>query len=139
MLNYQRTRPSPHSTAPPSAGTRSLSRAAAGLLAGLIAVSVSAVSGASPAAAEEPTLDAGQFQGVNWARAGDDFTYGAVVPEGLNEADSYETVKVKADAILSGFQSTLGANTVRLPVNSRSIPLGGPGCLGERSHPADPG
>jgi hypothetical protein len=81
MLNYQRTRPGPHPTAPPPAGNRSLRRAAAGLLAGLITVSISAVSGASPAAAE-PTLDAGQFQGVNWARVGDNFTYGAVVPRG---------------------------------------------------------
>jgi hypothetical protein len=122
MLDRQRTRPSPHSTALPPAGTRTLRRAAAGLLAGLITVSISTLSGASAAAADDLALDARQFQGVNWARVGDNFTYGAVVPEGLNESDSYETVKVKADAVLSGFQSTLGANTVRLPINSHSVP-----------------
>ncbi|MET7714906.1 ricin-type beta-trefoil lectin domain protein [Streptomyces sp. NPDC005407] len=84
---------------------------------------ISVLAGApSSAAAEESQLDASQFQGVNWARVGDNFTYGAVVPEGLNESDSYETVKAKANAILGGFQSTLGANTVRLPINSHSVP-----------------
>jgi hypothetical protein len=122
MLNYQRTRPSPHSIALPPASIRSLRRAATGLLAALITVPISTLSGASPAAAQDPALNAGQFQGVNWAMPGDNFSYDAVVPEGLTESDSYETVKAKANAILSGFQSTLGANTVRLPINSHSVP-----------------
>ena len=36
-------------------------------------------------------------------------------------ADSYATTQAKANAVLAGFQTNLGANTVRLPVNYPTI------------------
>ncbi|MFF9809085.1 ricin-type beta-trefoil lectin domain protein [Streptomyces coeruleorubidus] len=122
MPNSQRTRPGPHSAVLPPARTRFLRRALACLAAALIAVPITMLSTASPAAAEPNPTDASKFQGVNWARVGDNFIQGAVVPEGLNSSDSYDVVKAKANAILGGFQSTLGANTVRLPINTHSVP-----------------
>src|SRR5262245_22673318 len=61
------------------------------------------------------------FRGVNWADARDNYVDGWVIPTGLTASDSYATVKTKADGILSGFQSLLGANTVRLPINPQSV------------------
>ncbi|WP_026117042.1 ricin-type beta-trefoil lectin domain protein [Nocardiopsis valliformis] len=87
----------------------------------LIAVPVGALPAPSPAAAADE-LDATRFGGVNWAAPGDNFVDGPVVPEGLEESDSYATVRAKADAVYSGFESTVGANTVRLPVNTYSVP-----------------
>jgi hypothetical protein len=62
-----------------------------------------------------------QFQGVNWARAGDNFTGGPLVLYGLSSSDSYTTVRAKADAVFAGFERNLGANTVRLPINTYSV------------------
>ncbi|MFF3248418.1 ricin-type beta-trefoil lectin domain protein [Streptomyces sp. NPDC002870] len=122
MPNSQRTRPGPHSAVLPPARTRFLRRALACLAAALIAVPITVLTTTSPAAAETNPTDASKFKGVNWARPLDNFVHGDVVPEGLDSSDSYDTVKVKANAILSGFQSTLGANTVRLPINTHSVP-----------------
>lgn len=61
------------------------------------------------------------FRGVNWADARDNYVNGWVIPTGLSASDSYSTVKTKADGIISGFQSLLGANTVRLPINPESV------------------
>ena len=80
--------------------------------------SATAASAAAPPAADG--LDPSQFHGVNWARPGDNFADGPLVLEGLDAADSYDTVKAKADAVLAGFQD-IGVNTVRLPVNTRSV------------------
>ncbi|RPF39089.1 ricin-type beta-trefoil lectin domain protein [Streptomyces sp. TLI_185] len=121
MPNSQRTRPGPHSAVLPPARTRFLRRALACLAAALIAAPITMLSTASPAAAETNPTDAGKFKGVNWAMPGDNFSSGAVVPEGLDSSDSYATVNAKANAILSGFQNT-GANTVRLPINKYSVP-----------------
>ncbi|WP_121183973.1 ricin-type beta-trefoil lectin domain protein [Nocardiopsis sp. Huas11] len=101
----------------------------------LLAVPAGAASAASPAAAapaapvtpaapaaEAAELDASRFGGVNWAAPGDNFIDGPVVPEGLSESDDYATVRAKADAVYSGFESTVGANTVRLPINTYSVP-----------------
>jgi hypothetical protein len=63
----------------------------------------------------------GDFRGVNWADARDNYVDGWVIPTGLTASDSYATVRAKADGILSGFQSLIGANTVRLPINPRSV------------------
>ncbi len=92
----------------------------ASTLAALIAVPVAVLSAVSPAKAA--TLNAAQFGGVNWAVPGDNFVNGPVVPEGLSSSDSYATVQAKATAVVSGFQSTAGANTVRLPINKYSVP-----------------
>jgi hypothetical protein len=61
------------------------------------------------------------FHGVNWADARDNYVNGWVIPSGLTASDSYNTVYSKANGIIAGFQSQLGANTVRLPVNPQSV------------------
>jgi hypothetical protein len=105
---------------------RAPGRVAAAALAALVAVPLGVLSYASATAAEpaaEPAqLAASDFKGVNWAMPGDNFTDGPVVPEGLSESDDYDTVYAKATAIVEGFASTIGANTVRLPINTQSVP-----------------
>ena len=61
------------------------------------------------------------FRGVNWADARDNYVDGWVIPSGLTSSDTYATVKTKADGIVAGFQSLLGANTLRLPINPQSV------------------
>jgi hypothetical protein len=61
------------------------------------------------------------FHGVNWADQRDNFVDGTLVLGGLSTSDSYATTQAKANGILSGFQSNLGANTVRLPVNYPTV------------------
>src|SRR4051795_3506798 len=72
----------------------------------------------APVAAAAATTS---FRGVNWADARDNYVDGWVIPTGLTAADSYATVRTKADGILSGFQQLVGANTVRLPINPQSV------------------
>ncbi|WP_246001368.1 ricin-type beta-trefoil lectin domain protein [Allorhizocola rhizosphaerae] len=74
-----------------------------------------------PAIAAPAAADTSQFMGVNWARLGDNFHGGTLILHGLNGSDSYATVRAKADAVYTGFQNNLGANTVRLPVNTYSV------------------
>jgi hypothetical protein len=95
---------------------RALARAMVGAAVAISAVSLSAVSGVSQAAAAD--LDPSQFHGVNWARLGDNFYGGNLVLYGLSGSDSYATIKAKADAVYNGFRTNLGANTVRLPINT---------------------
>ncbi|ONK11240.1 cellulase family glycosylhydrolase [Streptomyces sp. MP131-18] len=87
----------------------------------LVALSYTSATAAEPAAEPAP-LAAADFRGVNWAMPGDNFTDGPVVPEGLSEADSYDTVKAKAAVVYDQFESSIGANTVRLPINFDSYP-----------------
>ena len=61
-----------------------------------------------------------QFKGVNWADPRDNFVNGPVVPSGLSTTDSYATTYAKASAIVSGFQTNLGANTVRFGMNPKT-------------------
>jgi hypothetical protein len=61
-----------------------------------------------------------QFHGVNWADPNDNFVTGPLQPVGLSTSDSYATVYAKSTSILKGFQA-LGANTVRLPINSATV------------------
>jgi hypothetical protein len=69
-----------------------------------------------------PALDTSDFHCVNWADTGDNFQNGVLQPSGLTAAsDTYATVKAKADAILSGFQSLLQANTIRIPINEPTV------------------
>ena len=63
---------------------------------------------------------AGQFKGVNWADARDNFVNGPVVPSGLSTSDSYATTYAKATAIVNGFTANLGANTVRFGMNPKT-------------------
>lgn len=62
-----------------------------------------------------------QFKGVNWADPRDNYANDPVVPSGLSTADSYSTTYAKATAIISGFASNLGSNTVRLPINPYTV------------------
>ncbi|WP_053171050.1 cellulase family glycosylhydrolase [Streptomyces sp. SBT349] len=105
---------------------RGLPAALAALVAApLVALSSPSVTAAEPApesAPESAPLAASDFRGVNWAMPGDNFTDDAVVPEGLSESDSYDTVRAKATAVYDGFRSSIGANTVRLPINFDSYP-----------------
>src|SRR4051794_16939858 len=91
------------------------------LLPAVFALPVPPTAAVLPASTTPAAADTSQFKGVNWARPGDNYVDGPVVPEGLDVADSYATVKAKADVILSGFQNTLGANTIRLPINTKSV------------------
>ncbi|MBV1856436.1 RICIN domain-containing protein [Catellatospora tritici] len=61
------------------------------------------------------------FKGVNWADQRDNFVDDVLVLGGLSTSDSYATTQAKANAVLSGFQNNLGANTVRLPVNHATV------------------
>ncbi|GAA2580964.1 hypothetical protein GCM10010399_08420 [Dactylosporangium fulvum] len=62
-------------------------------------------------------LDPSQFKGVHWSRLGDNFSPDRLVLQGLSPNDDYNTTRSKADAMFASFQSGLGANTVRLPIN----------------------
>jgi hypothetical protein len=77
--------------------------------------------GMSSAAERYQPVPPAQFKGANWADPRDNYTAGAVVPSGLAAGDSYRTVYRKADGILAGFRTQLGANTVRLPINPASV------------------
>jgi hypothetical protein len=61
------------------------------------------------------------FHCFNWADPGDNFQVGALKPTGLATTDSYDTVLAKSNAILSGFQTVLGANSIRIPINEATI------------------
>ncbi|WP_100449157.1 cellulase family glycosylhydrolase, partial [Glycomyces xiaoerkulensis] len=95
---------------------RSLRRALVSLLAAVALVPVTVLAGASPAAAN--TSD---FRGFNWARMGDNFTSGRLVLDGMSINDGYDTVYAKADAVYSDMESLVGANTVRLPINTHTV------------------
>ena len=78
--------------------------------------SMLAVSQATPAAAAT-----NQFKGVNWADTRDNYNSGWVIPDGLAASDSYSQVYSIASNYIKAFQSNLGANTVRLPINPPSV------------------
>ena len=61
------------------------------------------------------------FHCFNWADPGDNFQSGVLKPTGLAATDSYDTVLAKANAILSGFQTVLGANAIRIPINESTV------------------
>jgi endoglucanase len=86
------------------------------MLAATVVASGLALVTAAPAQAATNT-----FMGVNWADERDNFVDGVLVLGGLSTSDSYATTQAKADRILSGFQTNLGANTVRLPVNYATV------------------
>lgn len=94
----------------------SLRRILLSVLTALALVPVVVLAGASSASA-----DTSQFRGVNWAVPGDNFVRGLLVLDGLTQSDSYATVRAKADAVYNGFESQLGVNTVRLPVNTHTV------------------
>jgi endoglucanase len=58
---------------------------------------------------------------MNWARLGDNFTTGPLVLHGLNQSDSYNTVRAKSDAIYGDMEALMGVNTIRLPINTHTV------------------
>jgi Ricin-type beta-trefoil lectin domain-like len=62
-----------------------------------------------------------QFRGVNWADPRDNYANDPVVPSGLSTSDSYATTYAKATAIIKGFATNLGSNTVRMPINPYTV------------------
>jgi hypothetical protein len=65
--------------------------------------------------------ESASFHCFNWADPGDNFQSGVLKPTGLTATDDYATVLAKANAILSGFQTVLGANAIRIPINEATI------------------
>jgi hypothetical protein len=61
------------------------------------------------------------FHCFNWADPGDNFQTRALALTGLSSTDSYDTVLAKSNAILSGFQTVLGANSFRIPINEITV------------------
>lgn len=81
-----------------------------------LAASITVVATSSSAKA-----DTSDFRGMNWARLGDNFTTGRLVLQGLNINDSYNTVYAKSTALYDDMESTMGVNTVRLPINTHTV------------------
>ena len=89
----------------------------------VIRLAIAAVSAASLAglAAVPAHAGTGQFDGVNWADPRDNFADDALVLSGLTAADSYATVKAKAQSIAAEFYTKVGANTIRIPINPATV------------------
>jgi hypothetical protein len=60
------------------------------------------------------------FHGINWA---DPTLYATqpLVPSGLSSTDSYQTVCMKTNVILSEFQAKLGVNALRIPITEPTV------------------
>lgn len=62
------------------------------------------------------------FHCVNWADQRDNFVNGLLQLSGLDSSsDTYATVQTKSGAILSGFETTLGADAIRVPINEPTV------------------
>jgi hypothetical protein len=62
------------------------------------------------------------FHCVNWADPRDNYVNGLLALSGLSSsADTYATVESKANDILSEFESKLGANAIRIPINEPTV------------------
>ena len=95
---------------------RALRRLALAAVAALALAPMVVVASAAPASA-----NTNSFRGFNWAQLGDNYTDGLLVVQGLSSSDSYDTVRAKANALYDDMESTVGANTVRLPINPYSV------------------
>ncbi|MFC6092343.1 RICIN domain-containing protein [Saccharothrix lopnurensis] len=88
----------------------------------LTTLAVTALTAAGLVAPAAPaTAATSQFRGVNWAVLGDNFSTGTLVVQGLSLSDSNATVRAKANALYDDMASTLGVNTVRLPINTHTV------------------
>lgn len=96
--------------------TRRLRRLLLSIIASLALLPAMLVVTASPASAATD-----DFRGFNWAVLGDNFSTGPLVLHGLSSSDDYNTVRAKADAIYDDLASTVGANTVRIPINTHTV------------------
>jgi len=60
----------------------------------------------------------GDWHCVNWSDPGDNYQTGNIQPTGLSATtDTYDTALATANAILSGFQTVLKANSIRVGIN----------------------
>ncbi|MGC4878998.1 RICIN domain-containing protein [Micromonospora sp. DT43] len=99
-----------------SPGSRPLRRLLIALLSALTALVGVVVVTSSPA-----TAATSQFRGMNWAMLGDNFKTSPLVVQGLSMSDSNATVRAKANALYDDMASTMGVNTVRLPINTHTV------------------
>lgn len=77
---------------------------------------------APPAAAgTAAAVGAGGISGVNWADERDNFVDGYIIPSGLSTADTYASAQATADKVVGGFQTNMGANTIRFGINPPSV------------------
>ncbi|MFG1885752.1 RICIN domain-containing protein [Micromonospora sp. NPDC049102] len=95
---------------------RLLRRTLVALVAALTAMVGGVAVTSTPAAAATS-----QFRGMNWAVLGDNFSTGPLVVQGLSMSDSNATVRAKANALYDDLASTMGVNTVRLPINTHTV------------------
>jgi hypothetical protein len=62
------------------------------------------------------------FKGVNWARPTTNYSWGTIVPSGLDSLDNYTVTLDKTDSILNQFVKFFpGVNTVRMPINEATV------------------
>jgi endoglucanase len=87
-----------------------------------LALAATAVTAFAVVSAPVPAAAAtNDFRGVNWADQRDNFVNDTLVLGGLSTSDSYATTVAKANAVLTGFQNNLNANTLRIPVNYPTV------------------
>jgi hypothetical protein len=67
------------------------------------------------------TAGAGTFRCGNWADQRDNFVNGDLQLSGTTTADSYATLLAKSTQILTTFQNTVGADSVRIPINEPTV------------------
>jgi hypothetical protein len=106
-----------------SAGTMATggSKSVGGTSAGGSTGGTTASGGTTTAGTGILAAESASFHCFNWADPGDNFQSGVEKPTGLSPTDSYDTVLAKSNAILSGFQTVLGANAIRIPINEATI------------------
>jgi len=64
----------------------------------------------------------GDWHCVNWSDPGDNYQTGNIQPTGLSATtDTYDTALATANAILSGFQTVLRANSIRVGINEPTV------------------
>ena len=64
----------------------------------------------------------GDWHCVNWSDPGDNYQTGNIQPTGLSATtDTYATALATANAILSGFQTVLKANSIRVGINEPTV------------------
>ena len=66
-------------------------------------------------------VGAAGIAGVNWADVRDNFVDGWIIPTGLSTADTYSSAQATADKVVSGFQTNMGANTIRFGINPSTV------------------
>ena len=62
-----------------------------------------------------------QFRGVNWADSRDNFQSGVLYVSGLSSSDTYSSALATGTSVMTQFESKLGANAVRMPINEATV------------------